>query len=70
MELQTGNSKNQKVPPKRGQIKINILKYLKKSAIKLLRKNETGGSLTPSTTTPGETPSGYDSGADSNGVHR
>ncbi|KAH0661355.1 hypothetical protein KY290_027326 [Solanum tuberosum] len=68
MEFQMGNSmdksnKNQKVPPRRGQIKIKILKSLKKSAVKLLGKNGTGGTFTPSTTTPGETPSGYDSEA-------
>ncbi|CAN4102427.1 unnamed protein product [Withania somnifera] len=75
MELQLGNSmaksnKNQTVPPRRGQIKIKILKSLKKSAAKLLRKNRTGDSLTPSTATPGETPSGYDSGADYDELHR
>lgn len=73
MEFQMGNSmakpnKNHTLPPRRGQIKIKILKYLKKSATKLLGKNETGVSFTPSTTTPGGTPSGYDSGADSNGL--
>ncbi|KAH0661340.1 hypothetical protein KY284_026271 [Solanum tuberosum] len=75
MEFQMGNSmdksnKNQKVPPRRGQIKINILKSSKKSVVQLLGKNGTGGTFTPSTTTPEETPSGYDSGVESNGLHR
>ncbi|KAK4707268.1 hypothetical protein R3W88_033189 [Solanum pinnatisectum] len=64
------SNKNQKVPPRRGQIKINILKFLKKSIVQLLGKNGTGGTFTPSTTTPGETPSGYNSGVESNRLHR
>lgn len=62
------SNKNHSLPPRRGQIKIKILKSLKKSATELLKKNRTEGSFTPSTATPGGTPSGYDSGADSNGL--
>lgn len=76
MELHMGKSmakskKNQKVPPRRGQIKIKILKSLVKSATELItKKNGSRGSSTPSTATPGETQSGYNSGADSDVLHR
>lgn len=68
----TKSNQKQWVPPRRGQIKMKIMKSMVKSAVELAstggrseRKNGSGGYSTPSMATPGETPSGYDSGADS-----
>lgn len=78
MEL---NQKQQRLnpPPRRGQIKMKILKSLINSAAELVKmtsgsKNKKGCEISLISSngrkTPGETPSCYNSGADSDGSYR
>ncbi|KAK4719919.1 hypothetical protein R3W88_018257 [Solanum pinnatisectum] len=60
--MEKSATKSNHFPPRRGQIKMNILKSMVKSAVGLASmRSQSGrggsGSLTPSTATP----SGYDS---------
>ncbi|PHT46809.1 hypothetical protein CQW23_15967 [Capsicum baccatum] len=66
------SSQKQRVPPRRGQVKMRVLKFMVKSAVELVSlggrsgsKHTNGGSSTSTSTPSLATPSGYDSGADS-----
>ncbi|PQQ05954.1 hypothetical protein Pyn_15020 [Prunus yedoensis var. nudiflora] len=75
METRGSKSKlnpSQSLPPKRGQIKIKIIKGLVKSLASMAggrgrRPREDGGFLSSSSQTPAQTPSGFCSGAQSDG---
>ncbi|KAM3231941.1 hypothetical protein P3L10_017300 [Capsicum annuum] len=63
------SSQKQRVPPRRGQVKMRVLKFMVKSAVELAslggRSGSKHGSSTSTSTPSLATPSGYDSGADS-----
>ncbi|CDP08954.1 unnamed protein product [Coffea canephora] len=69
MESQTSQSTkktNQTLPPRRGQIKMKIFKSIAGIVTKASgSKRKNAGPLSSTSTTPHETPSGFNSDADS-----
>lgn len=73
MESQTSrttNKSNQTLPPRRGKVTIKILKSIARSAAGIVTrvngsKRKNAGPLSSTSTTPHETPSGFNSDVES-----